>query len=361
MGQSEWYEDRTDGLYESAISIRVSEVKFREDQADVEELLTINDVKFNVLHTCLILETIATYATYLGTDFQPYLLNTLHRLLEKSGSSHYMIHSAGAYALSKLKSALQLSSITELIYQNADYIIFHVNKSLRKANESKSALDILSVVIKYSSLDSIPHLENIIVTVLDESAKGYQLQNILSFLKVFYMILQGIREWLKQNVIENAEEVTNSDQNPNPNFHTEWLNILRREDKFDEIVDDETDTINMNYEEKDGEEYHEDVNEKKPVEKPVFVEFTIKILNRCVRYVSSKNRDEKLVALDTICIGFDIIKAYENDLLPMVHSMWQPFAQRVKDNDPVILRKCFAVLNILATYAKDFMYHRTSK
>lgn len=365
LGDSQWYEDRTEGLYESAISIRTSEIKWKPDEpADSgNETLTINDVKFNVLHTCLILETLASYASFLGAQFQPYLLNSIHRILEKAGSSRYMIHSAGIYALSKLKYALNLPSITELIFQNADYISFHVNKSLRKADESKSALDVLSVVIKYSSLDTIPHLESIITTVLTESSKSYQQRNILSFLKVFHMILLGVREWTKLNG-GMSDGCATADSIQTESTHKVWLNLLRQEVNLDAIEEEIKESMGIEIDENvevDGHEIDPVENEETPKPQPLYVKLTINILKRCIRYVSSKNRDDKLVSLDAICVGLNVIKLYENDLLPMVHAIWNPFVERVKDNDPIILRRCFSLLHILAMYAKDFIYHRTAK
>lgn len=346
--------------------MRMSDIKWASESPENDDRLTIGDVKFNVLHTCLILETVATYAFYLGSDFQPYLLNSLHRILEKSGSSNYMVHCAGIHALLTLKSALNISSISELIFQNADYIAFFINKSLRRVDESKSALEILSVVIKYSSLDSIPHLENIITTVMAESAKPYQLRNTLYFLNIFHMILQGISVWLLKNCTEPVENKTESpkieDQNDS-NFYSLWVDMIRKEDDLNDDLEEE----NIPLEEKlkkMHESLHEEDNEEQTNEEvsetPAFIKFTINILKRCIRYVSSKNRNEKLVALDTICVGLEIIKPYENELLPIVHLVWQPFAERVHDKDPIILRKCFTVLHILAKHAKDFIYKRTA-
>lgn len=43
---------------------------------------------FNVLHTCLILETVGRFAVVLQMDFQPFLFKSLHKILEKSGENH---------------------------------------------------------------------------------------------------------------------------------------------------------------------------------------------------------------------------------------------------------------------------------
>lgn len=47
--------------------------------------ITIADAMFNVLHTCLIVETVGQFAMVLQKDFQPFLFKSLHKILEKSG------------------------------------------------------------------------------------------------------------------------------------------------------------------------------------------------------------------------------------------------------------------------------------
>lgn len=43
-----------------------------------------------------------------------------------------MIHTAGSIALNSLKLGLNYSSISQLIHENADYIAFYINGSLKK-------------------------------------------------------------------------------------------------------------------------------------------------------------------------------------------------------------------------------------
>lgn len=361
IGDSQWYEDRTEGLYESAVSIRTTDIRwssFIENQSHDDDIITLNDVKFNALHTCLIIETVAAYATYLGAGYAPFLLNSLHRLLEKAGSRHFMIHTAGLYALNKLKMALSLDSLSELIFQNVDYITFHLNQSIRNINKSQGGLDIFGVVLKYTTLDYMPHVEGILSTVLDESVKSYQTKNTLSFLKLFRIILVGIQSLTKQEEKDNTLQPKVLEPRLN---HKDWLNSLLEKDDLEQEVD-----VDENIEPTDTIENESNVddtqsNADNAIEKPKFIEITLSIMKRCIRYVASTNRDEKLVALDTIYVGIEIIKMYENDLLPMVHAIWQPFAELIRNTDPIILRRCFSLLLILATYAKDFIYQRSSK
>ena len=84
------FEDHTEGLYESAISIRCTDVRYNDDkvteqsQAEID-LITINDAKFNVLHICLVLETVGMLAETIKLDFRSFVLKSLSRVLEKAG------------------------------------------------------------------------------------------------------------------------------------------------------------------------------------------------------------------------------------------------------------------------------------
>lgn len=86
-GESIWYEDRTNGLYESAVSIRYTDVRYTDNGRYQNEVVTINDAKFNVLHICLLLETIGVYAMVLQKEFQPFVMKTLYRILDKTGKN----------------------------------------------------------------------------------------------------------------------------------------------------------------------------------------------------------------------------------------------------------------------------------
>lgn len=211
------------------------------------------------------------------------------------------------------------------------------------------------MVLRYSSLSSVAYLENIISTVLDESAKPYQAINMHSFLKVFHMILDSIHRWtLNVSQRSDAEDPTPDSQISTPaesDVLQKWLDILNPISPVDE---DNEDTIDDAHEE-EGEE------EPKPVDLPKHVNIACTILKRCIKHISTKSKMDKCLVLDTIVLGLTVIGSYENELLPMVHALWPPFAERIRDQDAVILRKCFEVLVVLGELAKDFMYQRTSK
>lgn len=102
------------------------------DNNPAESRININEAKFNVQHICLVLETIGLLSVALRNGFQPFVLRSMHRILEKTGSNNYAIHLAGARALQDIRLALNCDSVAQLIHDNADYISYFVKLSLKK-------------------------------------------------------------------------------------------------------------------------------------------------------------------------------------------------------------------------------------
>lgn len=119
-----------------------------------DETISIAEAKFNVQHICLVLETVGRLGQDLRHGIDPFIMRTLHGVLEKtgnilflflvlvtgtilkcvtwSGSNNFLIHTAGAFALKCLSDAEGYVDVAELIYENADYIAYYVNLSLKK-------------------------------------------------------------------------------------------------------------------------------------------------------------------------------------------------------------------------------------
>lgn len=212
----------------------------------------------------------------------------------------------------------------------------------------------LSVILKHSSLTSIPHLENIITTVLDESAKNYQVNNLSSFLKVFQMILSRIYDWTDASTEYTVSDVKYPAALNKSAIFTHWLNILNEpQTNYDDdsTVEPENDT----------EIQPEPENEPKKPDVPQHIQITLTILRRCIKYLSLKSRMDKCLVIDSLAIGLEIIRHIDGELLPMIHQIWLPFVERLKETDTIVLQKCFSLLIVLGRLGKDFLYKRTSQ
>lgn len=213
--------------------------------------------------------------------------------------------------------------------------------------------------MRYSSLSSVAYLESIINTVLDESAKPYQAVNISSFIQVFHMILDSFNRWT-QNTTPQLDDVEtsptgNTSQTSESVVLQKWLDLLSPPNQPTEDNEDSCSDAQF------PENYSQAEEETKPADLPKHVQIACVILKRSIKHMSTKSKMDKCLVLDTLILGLTVIGGYENELLPMVHALWPPFSERIRDQDAVILRKCFGVLVVLGDLAKDFLYQRTSK
>lgn len=75
----------------------------------------------------------------------------------------------------------------------------------------------------------------------------------------------------------------------------------------------------------------------------------------------AKQKSTKLLSLDIIRRGVEVIRNYEDELLPVVHLVWSPLIERFKEIDePLIVNLSFQLLQTLAKLSKDFIRSRTS-
>lgn len=106
LQHTDWFVDRTPGLYESAVEIRVQDCD-SDDETEGKQYynttknlickdivftdfsggynVSIADAEFNVLHTCVVMDCLGHCAIYLGERFDNYVFQALHKILLKLG------------------------------------------------------------------------------------------------------------------------------------------------------------------------------------------------------------------------------------------------------------------------------------
>lgn len=129
MQHDDFYKD-------DSLEVRVKNVKLNDVSLDSQKVLNLNHVKYNILCTCMVLETSATASTILGKSFEKYLFKLLHRILVKAGSSNFLIRNAALYSLEQISKALNLENTNELIGKNLEFLLYNIEKMIKKVNES---------------------------------------------------------------------------------------------------------------------------------------------------------------------------------------------------------------------------------
>lgn len=368
--RSDWYEDRTPGLYESAITIRYTDVVYRPGAPDATDAagLSIADAHHNVQHICLTLEAIAHVARTLQHLYQPYLLGTLYRLLVLAGSANDHIAAAGRFALAGCAAGAGHASTAALIAHNFDYIVHALRMALRRtaagAHHRDGALAMLAVLLQYSRLDAVPQWQGIVQTVLEASAddRRQQATSVLGFLQLFGKVLEHLERLQSERAPTHGGQMRWPDERA---IRQQWLDIVSgaaesaAEQSDDEAAAAEGDTDDDD----DAAAAAADESAGKP-EPSARVQITVAIMRRCVHYLPHKTRRAQCLALDALRCGVRLLHGGDGGgddvLLPMVHDLWRPFVERVRAGDPIVVRRCFGLMLEMSRTAKEFLYKRAA-
>lgn len=324
---------------------------------------TLNTVRNNIIQTCLHVEGVGIIAETLNKDEKSsILIKTLFLILTRAGSKHPLIQVAGVNTLKNLSVSYGHSNVTELIESNMDYFAFYIVQNLKKNNSD--VFQVLSVVLKYGNLGTLHSLMSIIEEVLVQSCDRYKQDKIDDYLQTFHLFLKNLRKWLGINPptrsfitraqkeikvtingSENIEEISDfSDGIMNKSAAELWEeDMAKSQAKIEEEI------------------YDNQVDEYKKPEPPSHIKLVVSLLNRSLNFLPSRDKERKILVLNILKDGLEIISDWEDELLPLVHLIWSPLVGRFKEyNEPIIVNFSFQLLDCMATLAKDFIRNRTA-
>ena len=131
-----------------------------------ETSITIGQAQINIVQACLLVEGVGKMAKVLGSRFDQFLLKTLYFVLERAGSANALVAEAGMTAIWDISEACGFGrDVTRLVQANVDYFSYHVTCRLRRMEDNPGVIDVLNIVMKYSSMDVLPCLEEIVKDV----------------------------------------------------------------------------------------------------------------------------------------------------------------------------------------------------
>ncbi|XP_036323693.1 uncharacterized protein LOC118737353 [Rhagoletis pomonella] len=362
---TDWFVDRTPGLYESAVEIRTQDVDSDDeknfDEVNKSERVTMLDAQFNVLHTCLALDVLGHCALFYGDRFDRYIFRCLHKVLLKVASSNTIVNQAANFCLVSIQKALKFAQVTHLIETHTDYISYHLNSILKRSPESYAAVDILTVVLQLSSRRSLPHLESIFQTIRNECSKSQQSENIDAFLRVFNAFLRHVARWKITSNADVASVTMQVEEMQDADPLRNWLDILERPSPFEESDASNMESLsnaNPATSAADDVDMKDEEVDLKP-QLPRHIEMVKDIINQVLKYVGFREKTHQILALECLVCGVPLLHDYEDELLPLVHLIWSPLVEKFRNRDAVVLNRCFTLLNVLATYAKEFILKRS--
>ncbi|XP_043474173.1 TELO2-interacting protein 1 homolog isoform X2 [Leptopilina heterotoma] len=330
---------------------------------EVSEDVNLREVQSNLIQCCLLVEGLGNIAEILKKDYDQFLLKTLYIVLERTGSGHSLLRTVGLEALEKITKS-QYNTTGELLQKNVDYISYHVTLKLRQVKRNPGVLDVLGVVMEFSTMDFLPCLKEIVNDVLRQSNEKIQKDNTDSFLRVFYTFTKCVRRLTLKNEAKLNEEKDLEYNSKERIIHQlveykklkELANLENIEKKIEEPVSIEE------IEEEMKSSAYDYVEEEREEEKiPEYVKMIEEVMKRCLHFLPSKDLTISTRAMITLNEGLFLLADWENQLLPIVHVMWHPLVDRFRDSNPIIINRAWQLFITLAHVSKDFIRARTLK
>ncbi|XP_061705667.1 TELO2-interacting protein 1 homolog [Cydia pomonella] len=367
-----WTKDSVPGLYEGATETRYTGLSYaapRPPRRAAGACATPAEARRNMALACLLTEGVGLMARRLMADFQPYLLKTLCLILERVGSTYEMLHLAGVKAISDIATACGHDSVPDLIRCNADYFTHQISVRLKKAWNTESALQIMSVVMQYSDASILDCLYGIVEDVLVQSLDKYHEKNLQAYLQVFLTFITCIRKWFPAEDESKTTEKKESEKDQEIDVLKDLMEYLAHTEEMDKLMKNEEAETTQSAEEMYKEDqkireegildYDDKVTEETPP-LPRHIVVTRTILRRCLNFLTSKNTEVAILALQVLNEGFPILARYPDELLPLAHACWAPLAARCAADDAVVLRRALELLVTMAALAKDFLRQRAA-
>lgn len=317
----------------------------------VNHKISLNEIKTNILHTCLVIETVGCFAKYMKENYRQFhLMKSIHFISEKLASKQYMIRASALAAIESMKLAYNLNTVNDFMQHNEDYLIHSINKSIVKPSELDAALHILENMLSYNLTDVKTHLQTIVPTIIAESSKASH-GNVLAFMQVFKMILSTIRDTISKctkNVAVGDDIDRSIETRISQNHFEIWLEIL----DADRDVNPSSNDMDPSSENQN--------NEKVSDENTTLIALTVDILKQVIPCLTTTNVQLKLITLESINIGLDILKEREDELLPVVHLLWEPIVQQCfQSNHKSLRRHTIQLVTKLTTYTNNFLTKRS--
>lgn len=298
-----------------------------------------------------------------------------------------MVARAAMFSLTSIQKALKFLDLPSLIETHIDYIGYHLNIALKRvrtntaisketckffeilkhllilqAPNSKAAIDIITVLLHFSSRNSIPYLENVFEIIYEQFSESQNHVNCNAYLKVFKAFLFYVSKWLLDcdlEIAKNLEIPGNNgiDKENEENIAIHWLNMISNTFARETMTDSENcKLVNDNI------VCPPDLNStcNTPTDNclPKHLEMVKTILYQVSKTLTTKEHIYQIMSLDCLIIGIPLLKDYDDILLPLAHYMWKPLTEKFRQRNMIITIRSLSVLIVLADSAKDFITKR---
>ncbi|GMM33629.1 Tti1 protein [Saccharomycopsis crataegensis] len=292
------------------------------------------------------LDTIATAAKFLGTDFQTELIDYLYPAIEHLASSSWMVVKHSQNTVLQLAHTVYHGSVEQLIIDNSDYLLDSLNLKLMNISFGPDTIKVLIVLMKIAGGELVEKLEDIINSsfILLDSYHGYSaltngffmvFNEILNTIYQQYIIdgkyefevLSEINNELKErskpwgiDSIEGMFTMLDKSKRDLPNL--EQLDLANEEEQDSDDEEEEEFGGSTQVDDNDDDYSKEIFKYKSPIAKPVYL-LIQKIGSYCLRFLQYPSMNVRLQIFEMLNKILELLATQPVELNPVLFEFWQ--------------------------------------
>ncbi|MCJ1413395.1 hypothetical protein MMC19_007500 [Ptychographa xylographoides] len=336
------------------------------------------DVKWR--SQAIALEILAWQSQHDGVQFRSELIHALYPILERLGSSNFMLREHAMTCLNMVSRSCGYSRAGDLVIQNADYLVNAVAIKFNTFEMSPQAPRVLSMMVKICGPTLIPYLDDVVESVFSALANfhGYPrlTEGLIAFLRTI------VEETIDSSGTANDRlGMTHRKMRSEPlsvanvaiHLHNRVPYAVSTQDipldpylkrsptlKVPGIGDVEESSFGDKDE--DGGREHTKADSGTLIELPGSKSQIYSIVQSIVRlsqhYLTQESPKLRLWLLQLIATSCTTLARNESEFLPLVNDIWSVVIKRLYDPIPFVAIAAAETLSKMFQAAGDFMSSR---
>ena len=344
------------------------------------------------------LEVAAFAASRLKTDFQPELIDVLYPVTTFLGSQVPQLRRHAITTLNIIAASCGYESVSDLIVDNADYMVNSISLRLNTFDISPASTKVLAMVIRLTGPRLIPFLDDVVAAIFAalDNYHGYPVFVESLFSVLTEVVTQGVKSDMllledadtkaidhrkrpprslgvtgildtltarldraARSAKESENETTTLPLHPHPK--QPWgppksKSNPQEEDEATALLNKLTNP-NADADPNQNEDPDPNPPEEEPAPTPPTPTYTLltHILTHTQHHLTSPSPTLRLSLLHLIATAAPALGPTETHFLPLVHAVWPVVLARLRDPEPFVVVAACAALGALCGAAGDFL------
>ncbi|KAI8073558.1 hypothetical protein BDF21DRAFT_423777 [Thamnidium elegans] len=330
-----------------------------------------------VLMVCFGLQLIGLTSNILNQqDLQDQLITMLYPLLAHLGSCNLYIHTYALITLDSIALVCGLNSAKDLAIQNIDYIINMISQHISILSDNPRVPLVLKALIHVGGYASIGYLDDSVLEIYDALERYHSNDWLcIQLCSVLFEIIQTMEKILPESTENNVPELIEPEQG----VSLEIKSFIRQEGDGVDKEYASMEEIGKYFLQRQAAGKHDemtieqsildqsdlpidlptDTNKAEKESEPIPLtkeELMVKeIMDRSSHFLTASSPQLRSQMLILLTSGVSILSNHPAELNQLIHSIWIPILNRLKDSQNYVVLHAAHLIERLSSVSTDFL------